>query len=153
MIIISFILEYILSFYLKYTTIFKPLFVYMNIPFLTRCKKNSILILIIGIFYDVMNDTIFINLLLFLLIYRFSNYLKNKKDNIFYFLIINIVFIIFYKVINYCILSFLNIIKFNINILLTDIYSSFFINIVYTIVLYFIYKKTTGYRIYSKNML
>ena len=56
MIIISFILEYILSFYLKYTTIFKPLFVYMNIPFLTRCKKNSILILIIGIFYDVMND-------------------------------------------------------------------------------------------------
>ena len=77
----------------------------MNIPFLTRCKKNSILILIIGIFYDVMNDTIFINLLLFLLLYRFSNYLKNKKDNIFYFLIINIVFIIFYKVINYCILS------------------------------------------------
>ena len=153
MIIISFILEYILSFYLKYTTIFKPLFVYMNIPFLTRCKKNSILILIIGIFYDVMNDTIFINLLLFLLLYRFSNYLKNKKDNIFYFLIINIVFIIFYKVINYCILSFLNIIKFNINILLTDIYSSFFINIVYTIVLYFICKKTTGYRIYSKNML
>ena len=153
MIIISFILEYILSFYLKYTTIFKPLFVYMNIPFLTRCKKNSILILIIGIFYDVMNDTIFINLLLFLLLYRFSNYLKNKKDNIFYFLIINIVFIIFYKVINYCILSFLNIIKFNINILLTDIYSSFFINIVYTIVLYFIYKKTTCYRIYSKNML
>lgn len=153
MIIISFILEYILSFYLKYTTIFKPLFVYMNIPFLTRCKKNSILILIIGIFYDVMNDTIFINLLLFLLLYRFSNYLKNKKDNIFYFLIINIVFIIFYKVINYCILSFLNIIKFNINILLTDIYSSFFINIVYTIVLYFIYKKTIGYRIYSKNML
>lgn len=153
MIIISFILEYILSFYLKYTTIFKPLFVYMNIPFLTRCKKNSILILIIGIFYDVMNDTIFINLLLFLILYRFSNYLKNKKDNIFYFLIINIVFIIFYKVISYCILSFLNIIKFNINILLTDIYSSFFINIVYTIVLYFIYKKTTCYRIYSKNML
>lgn len=153
MIIISFILEYILSFYLKYTTIFKPLFVYMNIPFLTKCKKNSILILIIGIFYDVMNDTFFINLLLFLLLYRFSNYLKNKKDNIFYFLITNIVFIIFYKVINYCILSFLNIIKFNINILLTDIYSSFFINIVYTIVLYFIYKKTTGYRIYSKNML
>lgn len=153
MIIISFILEYILSFYLKYTTIFKPLFVYMNIPFLTRCKKNSILILIIGIFYDVMNDTIFINLLLFLLLYRLSNYLKNKKDNIFYFLIINIVFIIFYKVINYCILSFLNIIKFNINILLTDIYSSLFMNICYTIVLYFIYKKTTGYRIYSKNML
>lgn len=154
MIFLSFILEGVISFYLKYTTIFKPLFVVTNILFLNYTKKSFITVFICGILYDIIyTDTLFLNTILFLIIYIILNKLDLKYKNLFFYIILDFIIVVTYKSISFCIFSFFNITDFSLKVFVNEIYSSCFFNIIYTALLYFIYKRLSRYRTIDKNML
>lgn len=154
MIFLSLILEGVVSFYLKYTTIMKPLFVVTNMLFLKHTRKSFIIVSICGILYDVIyTDTLFLNAILFLIIYIILDKLNLKNKGLIFYIILDLITIIAYKLINFCIFSFFNITDFSLNVFIKEIYSSCFLNIIYTVFLYFIYKRLSRYRTIDKNML
>lgn len=154
MIFISFLLDMILSSYLKYTSVFKPLFVISNLLFLDYKKQNTICVLICGILYDIAYTSTFpLNTLLFFGIYFILNKFNLKDKNIFLYLVLNTIIIIIYRFISLTIFSFFNVTSFNYIILFKEIYSSIILNLIYTCILYFIYKKSFKSRTSFKNMI
>lgn len=145
-IILSFILEGIVTNIINSNSYLLPLFTITSLvityPYFDKEKKVRFIIIsiIIGILYDIAyTNSLFINTFTFticaLLIIILDNYIP---DNFFNRNGINIIMIILFKTISYILLFIFRFINFNQNILIKGIYSSLILNIIYSIILYFV---------------
>lgn len=147
-IILSFILENIISIFLNQNSFFFPLFSLLSliIIFYYNLKQHNYFILsaFVGLLYDIIfTDTLFLNCGIFLL-FSLGVYLifKRINYNVFNTVLVSLLFICLYRIITYLIFLLSFNISFNIFTLLKGIYSSIFLNIVYIILLYFIRNKS-----------
>lgn len=149
-VLISFFLESILSNYINISTnFFTPLFTITSLIVIYSKFENKYLkiCLLFGLLYDlVFTDTLFINMILFLLIGFFVKFVniylpKNYINNS----IILIIIIIFYRIFIYIIMLMANQVTNNAFLLFKSIYSSLLLNIIYGLVIYFIIKHTKNY--------
>ena len=146
-IVISFFLESIFSNFVNISSIFIPLFTITALvtifPYFNVEKEYIKMCLLFGFLYDIVfTNTLFINLVLFTLIYFVTKilnyYLANNLVNNFIMLFINI---LFYRCFIYFIYVLSGTLSFNTFYLFKSIYSSLIINFIYSIVLYFVIEK------------
>lgn len=144
-IILSFILESVISSLVSLNSLFLPLLTLMSFiivyPYFNgNIRKFLIVCFITGIFYDLIyTDTIIIHGFLFLII----GYLIAKLNLIFSNNYINVVImgticIIIYRIISYGLLLITANISFDIMLLLKSIYHSLILNLLYVCLLYII---------------
>lgn len=151
-IIISFILENIFSNLVSASGIFIPLFSLLSLIFVYPLfkDKNEFIItsLVLGLFYDIIiTNTLFINTLIFLLIaYIIKKLYKLINSSLIGIIIISVISIIVYRTINYILIEVFTYNSINFSVLLNGIKNSLVLNIIFTIIVYyllkFIYKKT-----------
>ena len=137
-IIISFILDSVISNFISLNSLFMPLFTLMSLiivyPYFKGNIKNYFTVCFItGLFYDlVYTDTIVIHAFLFLLIgfiiTRLNLVFSNNYLNV---IIMAIITIIFYRFVSYILLLITNNISFSFMILLKSIYHSLILNIIF----------------------
>lgn len=141
MIIVSFLLDAILSNYLSSPLI--PLFTLTMFVIIYNHQKYYQIIIITGLLYDIAHtNTLFINMVLFLFIaYTIKMLYKFLNDRLINDIIILIISITIYRTLYYLILIISNLYKFDINILFKSIYSSLIINIIYLILVKTLIKK------------
>ncbi|MFV0250114.1 MAG: rod shape-determining protein MreD [Bacilli bacterium] len=145
--IISFILEMLISNYIPiYTKLFFPLFTLISlIPLHTNIKnkkKYLITSFILGFFYDVTyTNTIILNAIVFTLIsYIIINLNFKIFNKIISLCITTLLVIIIYQIITYLILLLTTYLVFEIHDLITSITSSLLLNIIYSIILFYLNK-------------
>ena len=154
MIFVSFLLEVLTASYLNFNTILIPLFTLMSFIFIINNKNIYILTIIVGVLYDILyTSTPFLNTYIFLFLIFILKKIDTKNISLKNALFINFFIIILYKIIIFSILIFFNKIDFNLYIILNEIKSSIIINLIYTIILYFINKKIKYNRTLNKNMI
>lgn len=144
-IIISFILDSIISNFISLNTIFAPLFTLMSLiivyPYFNGNHKNFLITAFFtGFAYDIIyTNTIVIHGLLFIaiafIIIRLNIIFSNNYLNV---IIMAIISIIIYRLISYGLLLITNNISFNFVILLKSIYQSLIINIIYILLAFMI---------------
>jgi len=137
-IIISFILDSIVSNFISLNSLFMPLFTLMSLiivyPYFNgKIKYYLVTCFITGLCYDLIyTDTIVIHGFLFLLtgfiITRLNLIFSNNYLNV---IIMAIITIIFYRVVSYGLLLITNNIPFSFVILLKSIYHSLILNIIF----------------------
>jgi len=144
-VIISFVLDNIISNLFSYNSIFYSLFTILSLVliypnFNRRSNNYYIYAFILGLVYDItITNTLFLNAFVFLLLsYLIRLTLYKITYNYLSILIISICAIIYYRVITYMILTILNYLDFNIFLLFKSIYSSLTLNIIYISVSYLI---------------
>ena len=144
-VIVSFILDNIVSNFLNYNSIFNPLFTLLSLvliypSFNKRSNNYYIYVFILGFIYDVaITNTLFLNAFIFILLAYFIKLIFNKIPyNYLSVLIITLCSIIYYRVITYAILIILNYLDFNLFYLFKSIYTSILLNIIYISILYLI---------------
>ena len=147
MILISFLLDGILSIYL-YKLI--PLFTLTSIVIASYYKKADSLIkytVLIGILYDVVyTNTIILNSIIFFFLSLLLIKLNKKfNKNYFNILFINTIIITLYLVVTYIILVLFNYLNFNIIYMTISILKSLIINNIYISFLYLIMHKKRFY--------
>ena len=144
-IIISFLLETIISNIVNINSFLTPLFLLTSLvilyPYFKGNKFNFVLVCIIcGLFYDLaLTDSLFINTISFglcsgIIIFSYNYF----KYNIYSSNLINLINIVFYRVISYLLLCIVDYISFSEINLIQGIYNSILINIVYGIIIYII---------------
>lgn len=146
--ILSFLLDGILSFFLNKNLLLNPLFSLCSLIIIYRYYSKSmqtnylITCSILGLFFDIVySDTIFLNAGIFLLLGLFiTKYYQIFSYKLLSSTILTILIIILYRLITFLVLSNLGIINFNLYNLFRSIYSSIFINIIY-VGLYFLKKR------------
>lgn len=145
--VISFLLESIISNFIDMFSIFNPLFTLTTLvilyPYFSKKKEYFKMCLLFGLLYDlVFSNTLFINATLFVVVGLFTKlinyYLSNNIINNSIILIINI---IIFRTSTYIILVLADILKFNIFSLFRSIYSSILLNLLYSIIIYFVSQK------------
>lgn len=145
---ISFLLDGIITNFIRISSnVFIPLFTLTSLviifPYYHKEKEYFKMCILFGFLYDIVFcNTLFINIGLFIMVgfvtKTLNYYLSNNILNNTIMLIINI---ILYRISFYFILFLANIFKFDFMLLFKSIYSSFFINILYSFILYFILEK------------
>ncbi len=149
MIIISFLLEGILS---NYIYKFIPLFTLTSIVISSYYKQNDILkySIFIGILYDVTyTNTIILNSLIFFFISLLTLYFnKNFKKNIFNLILLNIIVITIYLIITYLLQIILNNVELNL-IIFKTILKSITTNTIYLLIMSIILRHKLYKRSYS----
>ena len=154
MIFVSFLLEVLTASYLNFNTILIPLFTLMSFIFIINNKNTYILTIIVGVLYDILYTSApFLNTYIFLFLIFILKKIDTKNISLKNALFINFFIIILYKILIFSILIFFNKIDFNLYIILNEIKSSIIINLIYTIILYFINKKIKYNRTLNKNMI
>ena len=144
-VIISFLLDNVISNLLNYNSIFNPLFtltslilIYPN--FNKKSNNYFIYAFILGLIYDIsITNTLFLNAFVFFslsLLIRFV--LKKIKYNYLSILVLLLGSIIYYRLITYIILVIINYLNFSFYYLFKSIYSSIFLNIIYISFVYLI---------------
>jgi len=137
MISISFILDNIFSNLINYDSLFYPLFTLLSLILIypkynKKDNRYFIISFIIGLIYDIVLNTLFLNSFIFLLLSYILRIIFNKiKYNYLSILFISILSIIYYRIVNYIILVILNYLEFNIFTLFKSICSSILLNIIY----------------------
>ena len=151
-IIISIILDGILSNFLPYTignlSCFTPLLTLVSLfliyPFyVKKTKKYYIVALVMGLIYDLLyTNLLFYNSILFLIIAILIKYLyKNFEVNYFNIILYIIVIITSYETIQALIISSLQLVPITISKLIYKTTHSLILNIIYTEIVYFIIQK------------
>ena len=147
-IIISFILDNIISNLINYYSIFYPLFTLLSLVliyphFNKKSKKYFICTFIFGFIYDIsVTDTLFLNAFIFLLLAYLLKYTFNKLTyNYLSVLLLSLGAIIYYRAVNFLILVVINYLSFNIGLLFKSIYCSIILNVIYISVYYLINSK------------
>ena len=151
-IIISIILDGILSNFLPYTignlSYFTPLLTLVSLfliyPFyIKKAKKYYIAALIMGLIYDLLyTNLLFYNSILFLIISILIKYLyKNFEVNYFNIILYIIVIITSYEIIQALIILSFQLVPITISKLIYKIIHSLILNIIYTEIVYFIIQK------------
>ena len=143
--IFSLLLESAFSNIVPLNSLFIPLFVITSLtivyPYFKKNKFNFILVcMIMGLVYDIVfSNSSFVNVIAFSLIGGILMICYNYvKYNIYTANIINLIVLISYRIITYIILLSINYITFNNKILLSGIYSSILMNVIYGIILFYI---------------
>lgn len=151
--VVSFLLDGIISFFLNKNIILNPLFSLCSLIIIFKYYKKNItkyfiLGAILGLFYDlVYTDTMFLNAGIFLFICLFiSKFYKTFSYNLLNSIILTIIIIVIYRLLTFLVLSMVGITNFNLYNLLKSIYSSLILNIIYTSIYFFKKKK---YKIYT----
>lgn len=142
--IFSLLLESAFSNIVPLNSLFIPLFVITSLtivyPYFKKNKFNFILVcMIMGLIYDIVfSNSSFVNVITFALIGGILMLCYNYvKYNIYTANIINLIVLISYRIITYIILLSINYITFNNKILLSGIYSSILMNVIYGIILFY----------------
>jgi rod shape-determining protein MreD len=144
-VIISFLLDSILTSFIPINSIFLPLFSLISLiiiyPYFHK-EENRYLVFsfLLGLLYDICyTDTIFLNAFIFLLISFFIKLINEYiSNNVFNISFISMLVITIYRIITYFVLVIINYLKYDFNDLLVSIYSSLIINVFYGIMLYLI---------------
>ena len=113
MIVISFILQIIVNNLINYNSYFIPIFPIITIIFFNK-ENISIFYLksiLIGIIFDIINNTYFFNFILFFIISIFIYRLSFIKNKYFYYLISFILIILIYNFVYYLIYYDFNIVN------------------------------------------
>ena len=113
MIVISFILQIIINNLINYNSYFIPIFPIITIIFINK-KNISIFYLksiLIGLIFDIINNTYFFNFILFFIISVFIYKLSYIKNEYFYYLISFILIILIYNFVYYFIYYDFNIVN------------------------------------------
>ncbi len=145
-VLISFILEGIISKYIPMNTVlFESFFTVISLIiiypyFHNKEKKYFTLAFFTGLFYDIVyTNTFLFNAIIFLvisyIIKKINAYISNNYINV---AIISLIIIIIYRVLVYSILCLINYLDFNIKSLLYSIADSLILNMIYSVVLYLI---------------
>lgn len=143
-IIISFILEGVLTNIINMNLILLPLFTIVSLvityPYIKNNYKFIIISIIIGLLYDIAyTNSLFINTFTFTLCSLLIIFIdKFIKESFIGRMFINIFMIIIFKTLSYLLLFIFSFIKFDYNILINGIISSLILNIIYGLLLYFI---------------
>lgn len=143
-IIISFILEGVLTNIINMNLILLPLFTIVSLvityPYIKNNYKFIIISIIIGLLYDIAyTNSLFINTFTFTLCSLLIIFIdKFIKESFIGRMCINIFMIIIFKTLSYLLLFIFSFIKFDYNILINGIISSLILNIIYGLLLYFI---------------
>ena len=137
--VLSFLLDGIITKYISTNTIFLPLLTVMSLiiiyPYFKEPYKYFRYCSILGILYDIVyTNTIFYNFFIFILLgliitffyYIFSNRLLNT-------IILGFIIIIVYKFINYVFILIIKNNNLNFKVLLTNIFNSLLLNILFLI--------------------
>lgn len=151
--VISFLLDNLISFFLNTNLLFNPLLSLVSLIIIFRYyhrkDENKYLItsFVLGIVYDIVcTDTIFLNAGIYLLLSLFIiKFYKIFSYNLLNSAILLIIVIIFYRSITFLVLSNFNFISFNLYHLLQSIYSSLILNLLY---LSFFFLKKKKYKRY-----
>ena len=147
LIILSFVLESIITNMFSLSTFLAPFFTIISLVVLYPYFKNNNIFMIscilCGIIYDISyTDSAFLNTLSFGLcgcfIVLFNIYFKY---NIYSSIILNLIIIVIYRTISYSLLVVVGYFSFNKEILLTGVYKSLIVNLVYGIIIYWVCKK------------
>ena len=158
--IISFILDSLISNFLPLNSLFAPLFTVVSLiiiyPYFTNHnhKGNYLLTCFItGVFYDLIYTNTIIHGFLFLvigfIIMKLNLILSNNYVNV---AIMAIIIIIIYRIIAYGLLLITDNLSFNILVLLKSIYSSLIANIIYVVLAFIITDKiATKLKIHRAN--
>ncbi len=148
--IISFLLDSIVSNFISFDSLFQPLFTLMALiiifPYFISHKGNQNYLLtcfITGICYDLIyTDTLVIHGFLFLLIgYIIMKLNLVLASNCLNDIIIGVIIIIFYRLIMYALLLITANISFDIFAIIKGIYSSLILNIIYIFLVFLITDK------------
>ncbi len=146
LIIISFILDSVISNVVSINSYFLPLFTLVSFSLVyPKYKKNNIkflmLVFIFGLLYDIcFSSSLYINTLSFLAVASIIIVLYHYINmNIFSFTLINVLVIALYRIISYIIYILVSYKIFNAQILLISIVQSIILNILYGIIVYLIY--------------
>ena len=147
-IVISFILDYFLSFYLPYernnlsffTPLFIPILIYSIYPLFKNKNKYIIISFILGIIYDLLfTNLLFFNGILFLIISLITILIyKYFKNNIYLNVIYLLFIIVFYELISILIYILFGIITISFSDVIYRITHVIIINIIYGTILYMI---------------
>lgn len=142
-IIISFILDGLVSTKISSASYFYPLFTLVSLllTYKNFNQKDNYYYLIsalVGLIYDIVyTDTLFLNAFIFFLISFITRKIFSKYNyNLFSLILVSIITIIYYRIITYLILCLINYLSFDIFILLKGIYKSLLINAVYVVLIY-----------------
>ncbi len=143
--IISLLLECVISNLIDLNSIFIPLFLLISFivvyPYLKKdIEKYLIICTVSGLIYDIsFYNSTFINTisffiigLLVILLYKYLN------SNILNLVLKVIIIVTMYRIISFSMLCIIGYIDFNLTLLFRSIYSSYIINIIYIILLYLI---------------
>ncbi|MBR2834047.1 MAG: rod shape-determining protein MreD [Bacilli bacterium] len=143
--IISFVLDSIISNFISLNSLFAPLFTLMSLiivyPYFNGNHKNFLVTsFVTGVFYDLIyTNTIVIHGLLFVaigfIIIKLNTIFSNNYLNV---LIMAVISIIIYRLISYGLLLITNNVSFSWVILLKSIYQSLIINIFYILLAFMI---------------
>jgi len=146
--IISFVLDSLISNFIPLNSIFMPLFTLMSLiiiyPYFNNHKTKYLLICFVtGLFYDLIyTNTIVIHAFLFLvigfIIIRLNLILSNNYLNV---AIMALIIIIIYRIIAYGLLLITANIDFNFMTLFKSIYSSLILNLIYIVLTFIITDK------------
>lgn len=141
--LISFALEGIFSNFISANSILIPLFTIISFVIVYPYFKNEknkfyIYSLVVGLLYDIVyTNCPFINTFTFLItslmISLMYEYITVSKFNV---TLINIIILLFYQTISYIVLCFFSYTTFNEITLLTTLYSSIIINVIYGFLLF-----------------
>lgn len=147
-IIFSFYLEGVVSLLNNPGSLLVPLFTIISFvliyPYYKQNNKQYILTVVAtGFFYDIVyTNVLFLNLIIFfiiaLIIIKLYDYMN---VNILNTISLSIGVIIIYRLLIYLLLFITSYLNFNADILSRSIYSSLIINVIYTIIMYFIITK------------
>lgn len=151
--VISFLLDNLISFFLNTNLLFNPLLSLVSLIIIFRYyhrkDENKYLItsFVLGLVYDIAcTDTIFLNAGIYLLLSLFIiKFYKIFSYNLLNSAILLIIVIIIYRSITFLVLSNFNFISFNLYHLLQSIYSSLILNLLY---LSFFFLKKKKYKRY-----
>lgn len=151
--VVSFLLDGIISFLLNKNIILNPLFSLCSLVIIFRYQtrqnktKYFLLAFLLGLFYDIVyTNTLFLNAGIFLIISLIIvKFYKIFSYNLLNSIIMTLVVIIIYRSLNFIVISSVGLIDFDLSNLFKSIYSSLILNIIY-ISLYFLKKKK--YKIY-----
>jgi len=140
-IIISFLLDGIISNYIDFNSYFIPLFSLMSLVLINKKEENYYgYAILLGILYDISyTDTLFLNCFVFLLISSLIMKLfRLFNTNILSSILIGILSIISYRILTYFILSIIGYLNFSLKNLFISIITSIPINIIYICLIYLI---------------
>ena len=150
LLIISFLLQGILSNFLAYTTdtvsIFSTVYVLITLmllyPHFENKRKYLIILVIFGWLVDaVYCNTFLLNIGIFYLVYKFNNFFHFIfPDNLFTINLSNLLGVFIYHIISFLILSLIKYDHYNLMMLGRMMYCSIIMTIVYTTISYYVIK-------------
>ncbi|MDD2434996.1 MAG: rod shape-determining protein MreD [Bacilli bacterium] len=144
-VIISFLLDSIISYLIPTNSLLLPLCSLISLiiiyPFFHKETNNYLIWSFgLGLLYDIVyTDTIFLNAVLFLMIaYMIKMIYQYLSNNVLNVTIISFIVVVLYRSMVYLLLISVGYLNNDFNTLVTSIYSSLLLNIVYGIILYLI---------------